>query len=351
MVAKERTFFTSNKNKDKNEEIKKKQSLALEQDLFEKRRLLRLKKQRNKPKPNQENEQKNSLTNKQNINNSSWKLTPDNKMLFTKGDREIFFDIILEDDKLSLIHIVDDAHNTRIYKLRKVSVLSQSKAFQSLRGKWHDPKSAEVIFDFISEKELLYDNDSYDYFLLSNNVIMAKDGFDSKIKFELHENRIISHAYSGSDSGQLTTGGEFISENDADFTLQADRSIIRKIGLALLMYAGEYDGFFPNDLGILLDHGYLGQGKSFVSPNFSTKIPNNGDEINQGKCDYIYLGSGLKDDNDNPTDVPLAFTKPGIIDKGWINVLFIDGHSKKFNIKDQESLPVAITKFLSRSPK
>ncbi len=103
---------------------------------------------------------------------------------------------------------------------------------------------------------------------------------------------------------------------------------LKQIGLALLMYSGDYDGFFPNDqtfasnnLEVLNSNGYLANGKVYGCPSLTnvSSVASN--------MDYIYVGSGLKDDNDNPADNSLAYdAKDNHPENAWMNILFIDGH-------------------------
>ncbi len=103
---------------------------------------------------------------------------------------------------------------------------------------------------------------------------------------------------------------------------------LKQIGLALLMYSGEYDGFFPNDqtfnsnnVEVLNSNGYLSNGKVYGCPSFT-----NVSSV-AANMDYSYVGSGIKDDNDNPTDNSLAYdNRDNHPANAWMNVLFIDGH-------------------------
>lgn len=103
---------------------------------------------------------------------------------------------------------------------------------------------------------------------------------------------------------------------------------LKQIGLALLMYSGEFDGFFPNDepnqtnLNLLNYNGYLSNGKVYGCPS-QTDLRTMAIVSN-----YYYVGSGLKDDNDDPTVNSMSYdasgNHPG---NAWMNVLFIDGHA------------------------
>jgi len=103
---------------------------------------------------------------------------------------------------------------------------------------------------------------------------------------------------------------------------------LKQIGLAMLMYSGEFDGFFPNDatyggtdIETINSNGYLNNGKVYGCPSFTSV------SSVASAMDYIYLGSGVKDDNDNPTANSLAYDQSGNHPaNAWMNILFIDGH-------------------------
>ena len=103
---------------------------------------------------------------------------------------------------------------------------------------------------------------------------------------------------------------------------------MKQIGLALLMYSGEYDGYFPNvaayqtdDLEILNSMGYLNNGKVYGCPSFV--------DVSSvaSTSDYTYVGSGIRDDNEAPTTNSLAYDNSGNHPaNAWRNIVFIDGH-------------------------
>lgn len=103
---------------------------------------------------------------------------------------------------------------------------------------------------------------------------------------------------------------------------------LKQIGLASLMYAGDHDGYFPNvrrnpttNLAILNDLGLLNDGKVYGCPEFVETA------TRASAMDFVYIGSGLKDDNNNPTENSLAYDLSGNHPNNtWMNVLFIDGH-------------------------
>ncbi len=104
---------------------------------------------------------------------------------------------------------------------------------------------------------------------------------------------------------------------------------LKQIGLALIMYAGDdiEGGFFPDgtgqDLSDLNDQKHLVDGKVYGCPSKDNQSQTAADS------DYTFVGSGLKDTNKNPTTSSLAYDESGNHpDNAWVNVLFIDGHTR-----------------------
>ncbi|MFT5128591.1 MAG: prepilin-type processing-associated H-X9-DG protein [Rhodothermales bacterium] len=103
---------------------------------------------------------------------------------------------------------------------------------------------------------------------------------------------------------------------------------LKQIGLALMMYSGEFDGYFPNNtangtnFNLLNKNGYLTDGKVYGCPS-KRKLRTTANASN-----YRYIGSGLSDDKDEPMINSIAYdgsgNHPG---NAWMNVLFIDGHA------------------------
>ena len=103
---------------------------------------------------------------------------------------------------------------------------------------------------------------------------------------------------------------------------------LKQVGLAMLGYSGDYDGFFPN----------TPNGNSFVllDENHTNDLPNSRvyDCPSQGNytelstnSDYWYVGSGVRDDAKDAEHVMLAYDMFGNHPKNeWVNVLYIDGH-------------------------
>jgi len=104
---------------------------------------------------------------------------------------------------------------------------------------------------------------------------------------------------------------------------------LKCMGLSLLMYSGDNGGYFPNTVargvnqfGNVSSEGYItSDGKIWACPSAAiqrTTIRNS---------NYIYIGSGIKDDNDMATGVTVSHdasgNHPG---NAWMNAMFIDGH-------------------------
>ncbi len=99
----------------------------------------------------------------------------------------------------------------------------------------------------------------------------------------------------------------------------------KAIGLSLLMYAADNDGYFPslngpgNNFEPLNTDGVLTDGKVFVCPSASVSL------TLARNSNYWYVGSGLKDDAPDATSTRLAYdisgNHPG---NQWMNCVFVD---------------------------
>ena len=106
----------------------------------------------------------------------------------------------------------------------------------------------------------------------------------------------------------------------------------RQLGAAMLMYANDNQGNFPDDLGTLFKAEQLG-GSVFVCPTGSTALPANFDAMTpddkakwiNDNSDYVYLGKGLKMANQNARRI-MIYEKDGAHEARGINLLFGDGH-------------------------
>ena len=107
---------------------------------------------------------------------------------------------------------------------------------------------------------------------------------------------------------------------------------MKQIGLSLLMYSGDFDGFFPNAVAgnmsspisnfePLAVQNYIQNGKVWSCPSRSEVL------TTAAASAYRYAGSGLKDDNATATATSLAYdTRDNHPANDWSNALFIDGH-------------------------
>ncbi len=103
---------------------------------------------------------------------------------------------------------------------------------------------------------------------------------------------------------------------------------LKQIGLALLMYSGDFDGFFPNvqinatqNFEPMVSQSYIQDGKVWACPS-RTEVLTTG-----ANSAYKYIGSGVKDDNANATSTTLAYDQSNNHPANeWSNALFVDGH-------------------------
>ena len=113
---------------------------------------------------------------------------------------------------------------------------------------------------------------------------------------------------------------------------------MKQIGLSILMYSGDYGGFFPN-IRTFGDGTTNGQTAGNWQPLGSMQYVADNDNkvwtcpsvtVEKSDCqasNYRYVGSGLKDDNDSATLVTLGYDASGNHPENqWMNALFIDGH-------------------------
>jgi len=102
---------------------------------------------------------------------------------------------------------------------------------------------------------------------------------------------------------------------------------LKQIGLGLHMHANDFANRFPDDLGVLMEKGYVKGPQIFVVGGSGTAPPPTATQIRGGQCDYLYFGKGqVLAAIANPAQTPIACTKPGLLPGGGINVLYVDGH-------------------------
>ena len=134
----------------------------------------------------------------------------------------------------------------------------------------------------------------------------------------------------GAWSEEHGTGGQRVS----------DASNLKQIGLALRMYSMDNRDNFPDELGVLLAGDYLRSGEVYVSPRSKTVAPTTAEEVRAGRCDYLYFGKGRAKANCGIND-PVACTKPGLLKKGRLCVLYGDGH-----VESHEQMPENVKKLI-----
>lgn len=131
-------------------------------------------------------------------------------------------------------------------------------------------------------------------------------------------------------------------------------SNLKQIGLSLKQYSMDYADFFPpenNAAGLekLRSLDYLTDYGVYLCPQ-TRKSRGTSGPITDKICDYIYLGGSKEGEN---PDIPLAFDKPGN-HTNYINVLFLDGHVKGYNVaglKNCESIIIFLNSEHKYSPK
>ncbi|NQZ69233.1 MAG: type II secretion system protein [Lentisphaeria bacterium] len=106
---------------------------------------------------------------------------------------------------------------------------------------------------------------------------------------------------------------------------------LKQIGLALLMYSGDANGFFllTNNNTTITDGNFeplntleiINDSKVFGCPSASDL------QTTARVSNYVYGGSGIRDDNTGATTTSLAIDSSGNHPENlWINSIFVDGH-------------------------
>ena len=109
---------------------------------------------------------------------------------------------------------------------------------------------------------------------------------------------------------------------------------LKQMGVALLMYSGDYSGMFPatsstpapsdnsGAFGILNTSGYLKDSKVYQCPSSVSG------KTQAADSDYLYYGNGVRDDNSDATTVSIVVDRTSNHGQPeeWLNLLFVDGH-------------------------
>ncbi len=108
---------------------------------------------------------------------------------------------------------------------------------------------------------------------------------------------------------------------------------LKQIALSMLMYSGDHDSYFP----VSVPGGQTGPESFDFTPLVETKYIHDGLVFNCGfrsvpaagaiRSAYVYMASGIMDDNSRATEVSIARDESGNHpDDEWRNYLFVDGH-------------------------
>lgn len=115
---------------------------------------------------------------------------------------------------------------------------------------------------------------------------------------------------------------------------------LRQISMALLLYAADNAGFFPNsqasptnNLEFLVSSGYAKNDVVFSCPESKKTTPSKS-PAGASHSDYIYIGSGLRDDNNSPTTTPTLVDYPENHRlQAVFNAVYVDGHTESHSIE------------------
>ena len=124
---------------------------------------------------------------------------------------------------------------------------------------------------------------------------------------------------------------------------------LKQIGLALRLYADDHAGKFPPKAGIggiaflVPNNRYIEFGSLFANPN-NVDTSAGGDTLDEENTHYAYLGSKMNNNMSPSEEIPLAIEKPYKDMKGKLNVLYLDGHVKLFEVGEVETIADAIRK-------
>ena len=128
-----------------------------------------------------------------------------------------------------------------------------------------------------------------------------------------------------------------------------DKIKMRHLQLSIRAYVMEFNRF-PHDLGELFDKDYsTSNPKSYISSFSDTPEPKNGNDVRNGLCDFVYLGTNIEWDKDigvkkTTTPFPILLTNINNYPKGLVLVGFIDKSTDVFNSL-QENVLTQLKKF------
>ena len=116
---------------------------------------------------------------------------------------------------------------------------------------------------------------------------------------------------------------------------------LNQIGISLRQYANDNDGWYPTEMKMLAKNGYLNDPAVYVCPSTSDTP-----DAASFASSYIYLGRGVVDSAEfYAADIPIAMEKPDNHNK-FINILYLDGHVKGYNLPRKMTSCVEIIKEL-----
>ncbi len=111
---------------------------------------------------------------------------------------------------------------------------------------------------------------------------------------------------------------------------------LKNIGIAMVRFADDHRGRFPENLKELITERYLTDGKSLISPFDKKSVAGSATDFDPVKnCSYVYLAAGMINGHYG-SDFPVVFEKPWLMPakSDSIPVLFADGSSRFFQIPD-----------------
>ena len=70
---------------------------------------------------------------------------------------------------------------------------------------------------------------------------------------------------------------------------------MKSLYLAVAQYSIDHGDYCPNDLGALIDSNYCPAGMFYrLDIDDKDALPKNGNEVRDGKCDFMYFAKGMK---------------------------------------------------------